>query len=132
MSIGPAINLSSIGAAASVDAELPKRQRSSGPSPETPEQVQPISGTVSRQEAPGANAAPTVTQQPEDEVELQRDSELENQLIVRYVDKAGNLVLQVPAEQLLNVERAIAQEFRQLKPHAASDDGGQKGESHGH
>ena len=67
------------------------------------------------------------SQLPEDEVQLQRDSGLQNELIVRYVDKTGNLILQVPAEQLLHFERAIAAEFQQAKPPATTEGENPKG-----
>lgn len=93
------------------------------------------SGKVSNAEVETPKSSPAPPQVPEDEVQLQRDSELENEVIVRYVDKAGNLILQVPGAQMLNLERAIAAEFHQPKSQAAAEaskETGQSGESHGH
>jgi hypothetical protein len=83
------------------------------------------------QEAPVLKHVPAEAQMPEDEVQLQRDSELQNELIIRYVDGSGNLILQVPAEQVLRFQRAIAAEFEKANQ-SATDGTSQKGESHGH
>lgn len=63
---------------------------------------------------------------------MQRDSQLQQELIVRYMDKAGNLILQVPSAQTLDLQRAIAAEFDQPKSHASAEVIHQEGESHGH
>jgi hypothetical protein len=99
---------------------------------EPPQTFPPSSGYGPTQEAPVQKDVSPASQLPEDEVQLQRDSGLQNELIVRYVDKTGNLILQVPAEQLLNLERAIAAEFQQAKPPATTEGENQKGGSHGH
>lgn len=90
----------------------------------------PESKNVQTPEGQISKNVQTESQSPEDEVQLQRDSELGNQLIVRYVDKAGDLILQVPAEQMLDFERAIAAEFEHSKP--PRQQVGESGESHGH
>ena len=45
--------------------------------------------------------------------------EIKDQIIIQYLDQAKDVILQVPSNQELNVERAIAQEFQQVaKLHA--------------
>jgi hypothetical protein len=50
---------------------------------------------------------------PQDVVEVHQDPEIKDQIIIQYLDKAKNLVLQVPSSQELDVERGIAQDFQQ-------------------
>ena len=94
----------------------------------------PGSENVPTTEGQASTNVPAESQLPEDVVQLQRDSQLENELIVRYVDRAGNLILQVPAAQMLDFERAIAAEFQHSKPQAAPSAAKgvrPSGESHG-
>ena len=104
--------------------------RASKPTPTFP----PDAGNVSKQEAQTAHGSFVTTQLPEDEVELQHDSELENELIVRYVDGSGNLIVQVPSGQMLSVQQGIMQEFQraQARSSASAKNAGPEGESHGH
>jgi len=73
----------------------------------------PDVGTPPKQETSPANKTPEAVEFPEDEVQLQQDSEIKGQVIVQYLDKAnGQVVLQVPSEQVLAVDRGIYDEFR--------------------
>jgi hypothetical protein len=47
----------------------------------------------------------------EDEVQVQRDSQNNGEIVVRYVDHSGNLILQMPTQQVLNVTRAIEEDL---------------------
>jgi len=132
MSISPAISFSTIYPASS--PESPSVQGSAQAL------VQSAHSSAKSEKVPNAEVQTSTDNSAasplrEDEVELQRDSELENELIVRYVDKAGNLILQVPGSQMLNFQRAIAAEFQHSKQSAAapaSEKVSQSGESHGH
>jgi len=128
MSIGPVQNYIPV-ALASADAQpaQPRARRQVQPAPRT---ASPDAGNVPKQEAPVFKHAPPEASQPEGAVELQRDSELQNELIIRYVDGSGNLILQVPAEQVLKFQRAIAADFQRAA--AAAEGTGQKGGSRGH
>jgi len=101
------------------------------PTDRAPQPNPPIVGRFSEQEAAVFKHTAPQPQLPEDEVQLQRDSELPNELVVRYVDGSGNLILQVPAEQVLQFERAIAAEFEKASAPRVEQDG-QKGGSRGH
>ena len=50
---------------------------------------------------------------PPDVVELHQDPEIRDQVIIQYLDKARNVILQVPSNEELMVERGISQEFQQ-------------------
>lgn len=73
----------------------------------------PDAGMPPKQETPAPKSAPEAAEFPEDEVQLQQDSEIKGQVVIRYLDKAnGQVVLQVPSEQVLAVDRGIYDEFR--------------------
>jgi hypothetical protein len=134
MSIGPVQNFAPVElASGNAQHGQPHSRRQAQPHPvDAPENIPPNAGNDPNPEAPVLKHTPVETQQPEDAVELQRDSELQNELIVRYVDGSGNLILQVPAEQVLRFQRAIAADFQKAQsvtPAAGTD---RKGESHGH
>jgi hypothetical protein len=70
---------------------------------------------------------------PQDEVDVLRDSQTNGDVVVKYLDHAGNLILQVPSTQVLGVARAIEQDFREeakLRATARTENKG--GDSHGH
>jgi len=129
MSISPAISFITIPPTSSPEvqslgeSQKPYAQKAAS----TPE-----SGNLSDTEVHAPKNDSASSQLPEDEVQLQRDSELEEQIIVRYVNKTGNLIVQIPSPQTLNLERAIAAEFKQPQPQASAEVIHQKGESRGH
>ena len=43
---------------------------------------------------------------------MQRDSQADDQIVVRYMDDKGNLILQVPSQQVLSVAHAIGQDLQ--------------------
>lgn len=126
MSIGPVQTGFPVGEAAYQKASHPQPHSATNTFTRSPQ------GNVPKQESPALKEVSSAPSTPQDEVQLQRDTQLEDELIVRYVDKAGNLILQVPSEQTLNLERSIAAEFQQEKHPAATEVVSQKGESHGH
>jgi hypothetical protein len=44
---------------------------------------------------------------PQDEVHVQRDAKNDGRIVIRYLDHSGNLILQIPSEQLLALARAV-------------------------
>jgi hypothetical protein len=133
MSISPVESYGSIGDASI--ANTPSTSRHTQPQAQTENTTQtypPNAGKNSKEEPQSSATSSIASPLPEDEVELQRDSELENELIVRYVDKAGNVVLQVPGQQMLSVQRAIMEEFQHTSPgQEAAPESAPEGESHG-
>jgi len=80
-----------------------------------------IWGSLPKQEvSPATNVASTY-ELPQDVVEVHQDSQVKDQLIVQYLDKAKNVVLQVPSSQELGVERGIAQDLQQSARLRAAD-----------
>jgi len=67
---------------------------------------------------------------PQDVVEVHQDPEDKGQVIIRHLDKAGDVVLQVPSNQELGVEHGIAQEFQQPAIPRGTAATGTEGEKH--
>jgi hypothetical protein len=105
MSIGP---LAAFGAAGDVqlaDATLRAARQAVAP-PTDP-------GSVPKREVQATKNSSSQLLSEQDEVQVQRDTELQYELIFKYVNGAGSLILQVPSEQALSVKRGILEEFRQ-------------------
>ena len=72
---------------------------------------------------------------PQDAVEVHRDNET-TEIVIRYLDRSGSVILQVPSSEVLNVARSIAMDFqKQAKDRAATGGttaAGEGGEIHGH
>jgi hypothetical protein len=75
--------------------------------------AQVISGTASKQGNSVVKNGASPYQLPTDVVEVHQDPAIKNQVIIQYLDRAGDVVLQVPSNQELNVERGIVLEFQQ-------------------
>ena len=86
------------------------------------EAAQPVSGTLPKQETSIAKNVPSTYELPADVVEVHQDPETKNQIIIQYLDKGRNVVLQVPSNQELSVERGISQDFQQAAKLRASAD----------
>ena len=71
---------------------------------------------------------------PEDEVQVQRDNEVNDEIVIKYVDHEGNLILQVPSSEVLDLARAIGEDFQQqARARAVSSTSGNEGDkAHGH
>jgi hypothetical protein len=94
----------------------------------------PVSVSPPKQKISNTNSAPGSYELQQDVVELHQDPEIKDQLIVEYLDKAKNVILQVPSAQELGVERGIAQEIQQAaKLRASAETAAAEGEkSSGH
>jgi hypothetical protein len=82
--------------------------------------AQPVSGTLPEQESSDGKTLSLTHELPQDVVEVHQDPDSKNQVIIEYLDKARNLILQVPSSEELNVERGIAQEIQQAATLRAS------------
>jgi hypothetical protein len=129
MSISPAISITTIPQASSPEPQSFGDSRQ--PHPQKTASL-PSSGEISDAEGQAPKDDSASSQLPEDEVQLQRDSQLQQEPIVRYMDKTGNLILQVPSAQILNLQRAIAAEFEESKSHPSVEPVHPEGESRGH
>jgi hypothetical protein len=129
MSISPVPNFDQE-AAASVAEANPRRR----PSP-TPEEnvVPPDQGTSPKPEARSVQSAAASTELPEDEVQVQRETG-GDEIVVRYMDHAGNLVLQVPSSQVLDLAKAISQDLEKQAQARVDREAnpGQGEQTHGH
>ncbi len=50
---------------------------------------------------------------PRDEVQVQRTNDGSGDIVIRYMDPHGNLILQIPSSQVLALARAIERTFEQ-------------------
>lgn len=95
----------------------------------------PDSGPPSKREIASDRNVSPLSEIPQDEVEVQRDSEANDEIVIRYMDHAGNLVLQVPSSQVLNVARGIDQDLARetrSRDTAVATPEGEGGKTHGH
>jgi|SRR5208282_3148036 len=76
------------------------------------EPTQPVSGISQKEKSPAAKIVPVTYELPPDVVEVHQDPQLKSQVIVEYLDRSKNVVLQIPSTQELDVERGIAQEVQ--------------------
>jgi hypothetical protein len=83
--------------------------------------VQPVSGTLPKQETSSAKNVHPPFESPQDVVEVHQDPETKGQ-IIDYLDKAKNVILQVPSSQELSVERGIAQELQRAAQQLAKSE----------
>jgi hypothetical protein len=73
----------------------------------------PVSGTTPKQEKSVAKNSPSTGELPEDVVEVHQDPDRGDQVIIQYLDQSKDVILQVPSQQELDVQRGIAAEFEQ-------------------
>lgn len=69
--------------------------------------TQPNSGPEPKQEIRHRPQTSETLETAKDEVQVQRDSESNGQIVIRYLDHAGQVILQVPSSQVLGLARAI-------------------------
>lgn len=114
MSIAPVESLSPITNEPSASPNVPSVNSQARPaSGSAEESTQSVSGTLSKQENTTVKKVPSTYELAQDVVEVHQDPEIKDQIIVQYLDKARNLILQVPSSGELSVERGIAQESQQ-------------------
>jgi hypothetical protein len=118
---------------AAVEGFPPARSESSNPSvrsgkfqthPESgvaEEPAMPVSGTLSKEEKSVAKNVLLTQELPQDVVEVHQDPKSKDQIIIQYLDKAKDVVLQVPSQQELSVERGISRESQQAAKLRASE-----------
>jgi hypothetical protein len=91
----------------------------------------PVSGSAPKQQSAATRNVPATYDLPQDVVEVHQDPQIKNQIIVQYLDRSKNLILQVPSSGELTVERGIAAESQQVaklraSETAAAQSGGEK------
>lgn len=106
------------------------------PDPGKGQPVDLASGLIPNRETHAPQSTPVAQEMPADEVQVQRDPGMNSEIVIKYLDGAGNVILQVPSSQVLEVARAIGQDFQEEAKTRASIGGTQAiskgGETHGH
>ena len=135
MSIGPVQALGPEGATQTADANVGvARPRSTSASSAALSGQQPDSGRLRNQEIQLADNAESRNESPQDVVQVQRDSQVSNEIVIKYTDQAtGQLILQVPSSEVLAVAQGITQDLRH-ETKAGSNPAGSavEGADHGH
>jgi hypothetical protein len=93
--------------------------------------AQTVSGNVPEQESSASKSVPSTYELPVDVVEVHQDPDIKGQIIVQYLDQTGGVILQVPSNQELSVERGIVQEFEEsakLRAVGTTPNSGNEGE----
>jgi hypothetical protein len=109
MSINPVPNVEPASTAQFADASAQKRP----PAKPEPSSDPTDPGTTPKQKAVAAELAAASAEVAQDEVQLQRDSQTNGEVVIRYLDHSGNLIVQVPSSQMLGVTRGIDQDFQE-------------------
>jgi hypothetical protein len=78
-----------------------------------PTKSSPDSGNPPKQESGNLWGASQPSELPQDEVQVQRDAETNGEVVIKYLDRTGSVILQVPSSQMLGVTRAIEQGLEQ-------------------
>jgi len=132
MSINP---VQGIGPAAEeVLAEANLRRAQAASSAPAAISAQPGSGSLPEQSTPKPPTVTFATEMAQDEVEVQRDSETNDEIVIKYMDHSGNLIMQVPSSEVLGLTRSIGEDFqREARTRAADSPETQTGgKTHGH
>jgi hypothetical protein len=133
MSIAPVISFPPTPQPDSASAGTNQTQAQTRTTDTAQTQSSTVSGASQKQPDPLSKTATQNYELPQDVVELHQDPDIKDQIIFQFLDQSKNLILQVPSNEELNVERGIVQEFQQeAKLRAAvSDTGNTKGNAHG-
>ena len=128
MSVGP---VSRIEASGPQLADTAQRDGSS-PAPKT-NVPRPDSGTSPKQEVSPAQEDGRSTPIPQDEVQVQREDGIDGEIVVKYLNQSGDVILQIPSSQVLGLARAIGQDLKkEARSRASADADDEGGESRGH
>lgn len=138
MSVDPVLSYPP-GRATAASDEPPRPRQAQSHSAVANPGVVPLSnaGTPSTTQKAAVKVTPAATEFPPDEVQLQLDTQIRDQVIIKYTDKAtGEVVLQVPSAQVLDVARGIYDDFqKETKARSAEDSvtiASVGGKPHGH
>lgn len=85
------------------------------------DRVHPNSGMQPNRESPVHQRDRKVLEMPQDEVQVQRDSQ--NQIVIKYLDGSGKVIFQVPSSQVLALQQAIEQALEQQAQSRTAADG---------
>ena len=133
MSINPVQTISYATPASPTTAAV-RSSHARTPDPQGPS-TPPNSGPEPRQEIRSRPRTSEGSEIAKDEVQVQRDSESNGQIVIKYLDHSGRVILQIPSSQVLGLARAIerALEEQATRRASASRDQlpGERGSTHG-
>ena len=135
MSIGPVQALGPAGGPQAADANVRGARplnTSASNAPASGEEA--ISGRLRNQEIQLTENAESRNESPQDVVQVQRDSQVSNEIVIKYTDQAtGRVILQIPSSEVLAVAQGITQDLRH-ETKAGSNPAGSavEGADHGH
>jgi hypothetical protein len=81
--------------------------------PSQPASAQPGPGKNPKKENPTLELSMAEPEIPRDEVQVQRVNGATGDIVIRYLDASGNLILQIPSSQLLGLAKAVDQALEQ-------------------
>jgi len=108
MSMNPATQIGTVADATSA-AEVVRPGTKPPRSQQETKAERPVSDPDPKQEIVNRRQAPQAAELPQDEVQVQRDTDGNGQIVIRYLDHSGQVILQVPSSQVLGLARAIEQ-----------------------
>jgi uncharacterized FlaG/YvyC family protein len=109
-----------------------KSRQQQPPAPVEVQTTDPNAGRPPKADAQEKQNPSASAELPQDEVRVQRDSQTNDDVVVKYMDHSGDLILQVPSSQVLGVARAIDQDFRaEAKARAVATEADDKGGKNG-
>lgn len=83
-----------------------------------PTRVNP--GTESTREVRHPLKRTETPETPRDAVQVQRDDESNGQIVIKYLDHSGQVILQIPSSQVLSLARAIEKALEEQASHRAN------------
>jgi ABC-type uncharacterized transport system involved in gliding motility auxiliary subunit len=112
------------------------RAREDRPSPAAGKSFQSDSGNAPKPKVPTPASVPASLEMLPDEVQVQRDGATNGAIVIKYLDHAGGVILQIPSSQVLALMRAIDQYFQEAakaREKVSAEQAGSEGEkAHGH
>src|SRR5579864_4399546 len=107
MSINPVTTLTNAAGTATANGRASRSSSSAKAS------SQPDSGTKPREEIRSPQRTTDSAEMSKDEVQVQRVDGASGQIVIKYVDSSGDLILQIPSSQVLGLARAVEQALQE-------------------
>ena len=83
----------------------------------------PDSGTKPREEIRSSQPPSEPRETPQDEVQVQRTNGASGDIVIKYLDASGNLILQIPSAQVLGLARAVERALEEQAKRTTSTGG---------
>ena len=111
------------------------RTAADSPPSEHAEPAQPVPGARPKQEVESPASKSLDDEMPQDEVQVQHEDGTAGKIIIKYMDHSGNLILQIPSAQILDLARTIDRDIQQAenaRDTSAGEANNGERNSHGH